>query len=172
MDVLACGNGQSGSLGSAVYSNAKPEPVRVKNVSGLLECTRISLFIFIFETKTNTDSEQTNNMQPIRPHSISVSPTGHVLLALDTLSKSTGIHSGRDLMVWGANYDFQLGTGKRSSLASATNLHRADGSRYMLMTARADVVKDLRGAVWKRNAQVEQTAVAGVGNSLVYWRIV
>lgn len=110
-------------------------------------------------------------MQPIRPHAISVSPTGHVLLTLDTLNRSSGIYSGRDLIVWGANYDFQLGTGKRSSLASATNLHRADGSRYMLMTAKADVVKDLRGGVWKRNADVEQTAVAGVGSSVVYWRI-
>lgn len=111
-------------------------------------------------------------MQPIRPHAISVSPTGHVLLTLDTLSQATGVHGGRDLMVWGANYDFQLGTGKRSSLASAICLHRDDGSRYMLLKAKAGVVNDLQGGVWKRNVDVEQRAVAGVGNSVVYWKII
>lgn len=38
VDVLACGNGQWGGLGNAVYSNAQGTPLRAKNVSGLLEC--------------------------------------------------------------------------------------------------------------------------------------
>jgi hypothetical protein len=121
--------------------------------------------------KLNADSEHTNNMQPIQPHAISISPTGHVLLTLNTLTRSTGIHNGRDLIVFGANHDGQLGTGKRKSLASATTLHRPDGSRYMLVKAKGDMVNDLQGKVWKRNVDVEQTAVAGYGNSVVYWKI-
>ena len=37
-DVLACGNGQWGGLGNSVFNNAQSNPVRVKGVSGLLEC--------------------------------------------------------------------------------------------------------------------------------------
>jgi alpha-tubulin suppressor-like RCC1 family protein len=38
VDVLACGNGQWGGLGNAAYSNAQGIPVKVKSVSGVLEC--------------------------------------------------------------------------------------------------------------------------------------
>ena len=38
VEVLACGNGQYGGLGNALYSNAQSTPVRAKNVSGLVEC--------------------------------------------------------------------------------------------------------------------------------------
>lgn len=38
IDVLACGNGQYGGLGNAMYSNSQGTPVRAKNVSGLYEC--------------------------------------------------------------------------------------------------------------------------------------
>lgn len=151
VDVLACGNGQWGGLGNALYRNAQVEPARAKNVSGLLEF-----------------SEKTENLQPIVPHSISISPTGHVVLTLDTENGPGG--SGRDVMVWGANYDYQLGNGKRSSLAVPTTLLRPDGSRFILAKSKADV-KDLSGKLWKRGVDVEQRAVAGYGNSIVYWRI-
>lgn len=38
VDVLACGNGQWGGLGNALYTNAQGSPLRAKNVSGLYEC--------------------------------------------------------------------------------------------------------------------------------------
>ena len=38
VDVLACGNGQWGGLGNATYSNAQGEPMKVKTISGLVEC--------------------------------------------------------------------------------------------------------------------------------------
>ena len=38
IDVLACGNGQFGGLGNAQFSNAQGTPVRLRAVSGLLEC--------------------------------------------------------------------------------------------------------------------------------------
>ena len=110
-------------------------------------------------------------MQPIKPHAVSISPTGHVLVTLETLAGSTGIHGGRDLAVWGANYDYQLGIGKRGNTANVVMLHRLDGSRYLLQKVEA-TVKDLEGNVWKHKAEVEQTAVAGNKRSVVYWRIV
>ena len=45
VEVLACGNGQYGGLGNALYSNAQSTPVRAKNVSGLVECEWPSVLI-------------------------------------------------------------------------------------------------------------------------------
>ncbi|THH01701.1 hypothetical protein EW026_g1034 [Hermanssonia centrifuga] len=153
IDVLACGNGQYGGLGNAAYTTAQGAPVRSRNVSGLLEY-----------------SERSNNMQPIYPHNISVSPTGHVLLTLDTLARAGPGGVGRDLLVWGANQEYQLGNGKRGSIASPTALHSPEGHRFMLGKRKADV-KDLSGQIWKKGVDVEQYALAGWGNSVVYWRI-
>ncbi|THH33021.1 hypothetical protein EUX98_g1164 [Antrodiella citrinella] len=153
IDVLACGNGQWGGLGNALFSNSQGTPLRTKNVSGLLEY-----------------SEQTNNLQPIHPHDISISPSGHVLLTLETLARSGPGGGGRDLLTWGANQDYQLGNGKRGSLASPTALEDAEGQRFMLRKKRADV-RDLSGRLWKRGVEVEQRALSGYGNSVVYWRI-
>jgi hypothetical protein len=110
-------------------------------------------------------------MQPIPPHAVSISPTGHVMVTLETLSGSTGMYGGRDLVVWGANYDYQLGIGKRGNTANAVTMHRPDGSRYLLQKVEA-TVRDLGGKVWKSKVEVEQTAVAGNKASVVYWRVV
>lgn len=72
--------------------------------------------------------------------------------------------------MWGTGQEYELGNGKRSSLAIPTTLTQADGTRRMLMKTKADV-KDLRGKVWKRKVDVEQCAVGGYGNTVVYWKI-
>lgn len=126
------------------------------------------------------------------PYALSVSPSGHVLLTLDTLARAgPGLPEGggRDLLVWGANREYQLGNGKRASLATPASLElpgfpggggpsiQQDGSgekekgRFMLLQRRAKEVKDLQGRRWKTNVDVEQCAVAGWGGSLVYWKI-
>ncbi|OCH95595.1 RCC1/BLIP-II protein [Obba rivulosa] len=154
VDVLSCGNGQFGGLGNALYNNAQGTPVRSKNVSGILEY-----------------SEKTKNLQPVEPHDISISPTGHVLLTLDTLTEAGPGAGGRDVLAWGANYEYQLGNGRRGSLATPTTMQTAGGGRFMLRKRKANEVRDLRGNVWKRGVEVEQCAVAGWGNSMVYWKV-
>jgi alpha-tubulin suppressor-like RCC1 family protein len=153
VDLLTCGNGQWGGLGNNLYSNAQGNPVRAKNVSGLREY--------------NEDSQ---TMSPILPHAISVSPTGHVLLTLDTQAHGGLGGLGRDLVVWGTNHDYQLGTGKRSSLPVPTTLEHPEGGRFILGQRKAPV-RDLAGNVWKKKVEVEQCAVAGYGNSIIYWKI-
>jgi len=154
IDILACGNGQYGGLGNTQFSNAQSNPVRARNVSGLLEY-----------------SEKHNNLQPIMPYDISISPTGHVLLMLDTLARGGPGASGRDLMAWGANYEYQLGNGKRGSAATPTAVQNEDGERFMLQKRLAAEVRDLQGKVWRKGVEVEQRAIAGWGNSVVYWKI-
>ncbi|EIW60539.1 RCC1/BLIP-II [Trametes versicolor FP-101664 SS1] len=154
IDVLACGNGQYGGLGNAMYSNSQGTPVRAKNVSGLYEY-----------------SERTQNLQAIAPERISISPTGHVLLTLDTRKHSGPGGGGKDVVVWGANFEYQLGNGKRGSLPTPTTLLTPEGERFMLQHKRATAVRDLQGQVWKKGVEVEQRAVAGWNSSVVYWRI-
>jgi len=154
VEVLSCGNGQYGGLGNALFSNAQSVPVRTKAVSGLLEF-----------------SEKTNNLQPIIPHAVSVSPDGHVLLALDTYARAGPGGGGMDLLAWGTNYDYQVGNGKRASIAVPATLGTEGGDRIMLQKQRAKAVRDLQGRVFARSVDVEQVAIAGYGNSLVYWRI-
>ncbi|KAG6335847.1 hypothetical protein ID866_3237 [Astraeus odoratus] len=151
VDILSCGNGQWGGLGTNLYTTAQANPVRVRSVSGLVEY-----------------DEKSRGLAPIVPEAISVSPVGHVLFTLDTLSRAGPGASGRDLMVCGLNCDYQLGTGKRKSLPVPTVLESL-GGRFLL-SRKIACVKDMAGKVWK-NAEVEQCAVAGYGNTFVYWRI-
>ncbi|KAL5490451.1 hypothetical protein ACEPAI_5284 [Sanghuangporus weigelae] len=179
-DLLGCGMGQWGGLGNGMYTTAQGQPSRVRAVSGLLEF-----------------SEKTQNLQPLVPYAISISPAGHVLLTLDTLARAgPGVPAGggRDLLVWGANREYQLGNGKRASLATPATLELSglpggggpnvdtvktedigdsavDKGRLMLLKRQAKEVKDLQGRRWKTNVDVEQRAVAGWGSSLVYWKI-
>ena len=150
IEVLSCGNGQYGGLGNALFSNAQSVPVRTKAVSGLLECTfppppldmlRILFFLF---TEQRAGSEKTNNLQPIVPRAVSVSPDGHVLLALDTLARAGPGGGGMDLLAWGTNYDYQVGNGKRASIAVPATLTIDGGDdRIMLQKQRATVVREI-----------------------------
>ncbi|KAL0579967.1 hypothetical protein V5O48_002051 [Marasmius crinis-equi] len=149
VDVMMCGNGQWGGLGNNVFSNGQGTPVRARNVSELTE----------FNDKTST-------LQAIPPHSISVSPTGHVLLSLQPLAGE------RDLLGWGKNYDSELGNGRKSSMAVPVVMQNAEGERVMLQQIKAKEVKDLQGQRWKRGVVVEQRPVTGYCNSAVYWKIV
>ena len=114
------------------------------------------------------DNDSTKSLQPIAPHAMNISPSGHVLL---TLNPGCSSHvGGRDLFVWGRNYEYQLGTSKKANIAVPTALETAEGGRFMLHQHKADV-KDLHGKVWKRGVQVQQEAVAGFQSSAVYWKI-
>jgi hypothetical protein len=173
VDLLMCGNGRWGGLGNHVFSSAQGNPLRAKSVSGLLECEFSKSWYLNGAVKAAhimADSEKDNSLQPIVPYSISISPTGHVLLTLDTHKRSGSGGGGRDLFVWGANQQYELGNGKRTGQAAPTALEHADGSRVMLMKTRADV-KDMQGKSWKNGVNVKQYAQAGYGNTIVYWKI-
>ena len=161
MDVLACGMGQFGSLGNALYTQSQGNLVKVKTISGIQEF-----------------NERTQSLQPLTLKSISASPTHHTMLTLDTLD----VRSGRDVWVWGLNSGYQLGlNGKRGNIPQPTPLPSfgfAQGGatevagRMMLRERTVDVLRDLQGNKVKKNAKVEQTAVAGWGCSALYWKVV
>ncbi|KAJ3795050.1 regulator of chromosome condensation 1/beta-lactamase-inhibitor protein II [Lentinula aff. detonsa] len=147
IELLLSGNGQYGSLGNNLYTNAQGSPIRARNISNLTEY-----------------DDETKGLRPITPDSISVSPTGHVLLTLNS-------NLGRDLLAWGRNYDSELGNGKRSGLAVPTTLIDSDGERFLLRRKKAKEVLDFQGVIWKRGVEVEQKAVAGYNSSAVFWKV-
>ncbi|KAG6376199.1 regulator of chromosome condensation 1/beta-lactamase-inhibitor protein II [Boletus reticuloceps] len=153
VDTLCCGNGQWGGLGNNTFSTFQGNPVRVRNVSGLHEF-----------------DEQKQKLSPIIPHAISgVTHRSYFTVSRHSVACWPGA-SGRDLVAWGLNHDYQLGTGKRTSLNAATILERPEGDRFILGRRKA-TVRDLSGKVWKNNVEVEQCAIAGHGNSVVYWKL-
>lgn len=70
-----------------------------------------------------TDSERTALTHPVPIHSISVGKPGHVAIVLDTVDTEGHVAFGRDVMVFGHNAAYQLGTGKRSNLCVPQHLH-------------------------------------------------
>lgn len=105
IDVLACGKGQWGGLGNAMWSQINGNPTKVKTVSGLMEF-----------------SEATFNSHPVPIYDISIGRPGNVALTLDTVEKEGHYAFGRDVMVFGFNAAFNLGNGKRSNLAVPQHL--------------------------------------------------
>ena len=138
------------------------------------DCWNVGLHVVLDITLADTapsfpDNDITKSLQPIVPYAVTISPTGHVLLTLNTSSEMSG--GGRDLVVWGKNYESELGNGKKISLSIPTRLETPKGDRFMLRNRMARKVKDLRGKVWGRNVRVEQYAVVGFSSSAVYWKI-
>ncbi|UZJ56549.1 hypothetical protein CBS101457_005869 [Exobasidium rhododendri] len=105
IDVLAVGKGQWGSLGNAMWSQVTLSPVKVKTVSGLIEY-----------------SETTGTTHPVPIHSISIGKPGSIALTLDTVEAEGHQAFGRDVMVFGHNAAYQLGTSKRSNLCIPQHL--------------------------------------------------
>ena len=112
-DTWACGKGISGVLGNGRWTHLQDEPSKVKNLSGLVEY-----------------DERAQKLRPIHLRGISVGAT-HASAVLDNIS---GLESpasptsdntssrGLDLVWWGGNEFFQLGTGKRSNLPKPTHI--------------------------------------------------
>jgi len=50
VDLLICGNGQYGGLGNNTYTTVQGDPLRVKSLSGLLQCGGLVFYLkFGFE---------------------------------------------------------------------------------------------------------------------------
>ncbi|KIL54383.1 hypothetical protein M378DRAFT_1056668 [Amanita muscaria Koide BX008] len=81
-------------------------------------------------------NEQRKRLRPIRPYHISISPSRHVPLTLD----SDGI-GGRDLVAWGKNLDGELGNGKKVSVGVPKTMEGEDGERLMLVSKKTGAVR-------------------------------
>lgn len=118
-DTLACGFGLTGQLGNGRYTHNQATPTKVPAFSGLFE----------FDEKTNT-------VIPIRLSYLSVGQN-HAAAVLDNLASISVPHDsnqltendinwGRDILFWGNNEFYQIGTGKRNNLPTPTYLQPLD----------------------------------------------
>ncbi|WVQ78819.1 hypothetical protein IAT38_000910 [Cryptococcus sp. DSM 104549] len=182
-DLLACGGGLQGILGTGAYTSASGMPVKVKTISGLQEY-----------------SEKAKTFFPVGIQSLSVSqcPTPHAFAVLDTLSQAESTDKkqgavGKDVMGWGANVEYQVGMGKRSSAPVPQYLPplgakisddlspdaQSVGAKQSLMPHMRLQLKsnrtnayDLEGKLLRRRVKCEETIVAGWNASVLYSKIV
>ncbi|KAK4227638.1 protein FMP25, mitochondrial [Podospora fimiseda] len=158
-ETWACGEGIHGSLGNGKWTHVSAGPAKIKALSGLQEY-----------------NEATNGVTPIRLSKIVVGGD-HAAAILDnrthTVSSSnseTDTNFGADVLFWGGNEHWQLGTGKRANVNVPTHIGALESGGAALednrlqVTPRAKVKLPESG----RTVSVEQKVECGRGVSAVY----
>ncbi|KAK3179967.1 hypothetical protein K4F52_008621 [Lecanicillium sp. MT-2017a] len=116
-DVWAAGQGTYGGLGNGKWTHVSSGPSKVKALSGLSE----------FDEKRNTNT-------PIKIKQLSAGTT-HTAAVMSNITKTSASGAsnanetnwGADVLFWGGNEYFQLGTGKRSNMNTPTYIGPLDG---------------------------------------------
>ncbi|KFA47984.1 hypothetical protein S40293_02633 [Stachybotrys chartarum IBT 40293] len=116
-DLWSAGQGVYGSLGTGKWTHVSFGPTKIKALSSLFEF-----------------DEKTNKMVPIKIKSLSVGST-HSSAVMDNVTETSvsggasemETNWGADVMFWGGNEHYQLGTGKRTNLNAPTYIGPLDG---------------------------------------------
>jgi alpha-tubulin suppressor-like RCC1 family protein len=161
-DTWACGTGIHGGLGNGRWTHVQGTPVKIKALSGLFEY-----------------DERTNQTVPIRLMRLSVGTT-HVAAEMNNVTQLDSeerkdpneTNYGADVLVWGSNEFYQLGTGKRNNLSTPTYIAPLDPSmdkeigrreeKRFQITPRKEI--KFKG----RKVEVEQRLECGRGVTAVY----
>lgn len=106
-DTWSCGQGIKGALGTGKWTHIQGVPTKIQSLSGLFEY-----------------DEKKNVIVPIRIAHISVG-SNHVSAVLDNVTyldasekgSENDTNWGADVLWWGGNEFYQLGTGKRNNVA-------------------------------------------------------
>jgi len=117
-DTWSCGQGIKGALGNGRWTHIQGLPTKIPSLSGLFEY-----------------DEKANSVVPIRLASISAG-SSHAsavmsnITFLDTNEKSSAdtTNWGADVVWWGGNEFFQLGTGKRNNVATPLYIRPLDAA--------------------------------------------
>ncbi|KAL6709423.1 hypothetical protein ACN47E_001358 [Coniothyrium glycines] len=170
-DLWAFGYGLTGQLGTGRWVHTQAEPVKVPAFSGLYEW-----------------DEARNTAIPIRLATISIG-SSHAAAVLDNVASvivsnkaSKLTHNdtnwGRDILFWGNNEFYQIGSGKRSNLATPSYIQPLDLAAEEERAASArGVRKDMhRFQITPRNkvklgartVEFEQKVECGRGCTAVY----
>lgn len=160
-DTWTCGRGIWGALGNGRWTHLQDVPTKVKALSNLFEY-----------------DERTKTLSPIRLRNISVGTT-HVSAIMDnnahldtsaTSSLEKSSDWGHDVLFWGGNEHFQLGTGKRSNLSKPTHINAPPDaeSKGAKQEARLQIMPRHRAKVGKRTVSMEQRIECGRHVSAIY----
>lgn len=115
-DTFAFGSGITGGLGNSRWTHVQSTPTRIPTLSSLFE----------YDEKTNTTV-------PIRLASLSVGST-HAAAVMANITYLSASHAtstddtnwGADIVFWGGNEHYQLGTGKRNNVATPVYIQPLD----------------------------------------------
>ena len=107
-DTWSCGQGTWGGLGNGRWTHVQGTPIKIKALSGLFEW-----------------DEKANRAIPIRLAHLSVGST-HAAAVMNNvthvgasaISSENDTNWGADVLWWGGNEFYQLGTGKRSNVSN------------------------------------------------------
>ncbi|KAI0533975.1 regulator of chromosome condensation 1/beta-lactamase-inhibitor protein II [Xylaria digitata] len=116
-DVWACGSGIWGSLGNGKWTHVSLGPSKIKSLSGLSEF-----------------DESKNKVVPIRFAYLSVGST-HASAVMKNVTRvdasdktsDQDTNWGADVLWWGGNEHYQLGTGRRNNVATPIYIGPLDG---------------------------------------------
>lgn len=117
-DTFAFGSGIHGGLGNNRWTHVQGTPVKIPSLSGLYEY-----------------DEKTNSAVPIRLQHLSIGSTHaaavmanitNVTASISPTSTTDDTNWGADIVFWGGNEYFQLGTGKRSNQSSPVYISPLD----------------------------------------------
>jgi alpha-tubulin suppressor-like RCC1 family protein len=115
-DTWSCGQGIKGGLGNGRWTHIQGTPTKIQSLSGLFEY-----------------DERKNQVIPIRMARISVG-SNHASAVMDNVtylnasekSSENDTNWGADVLWWGGNEFYQLGTGKRNNVSNPVYIRPLD----------------------------------------------
>jgi alpha-tubulin suppressor-like RCC1 family protein len=173
-DTFAFGHGLTGQLGVGRWIHTQSDPTKIPTFSGLFEW-----------------DEASNSAVPIRLHNISVGATHAAAIMNNVASVVTTKKSkltendtnwGRDILFWGNNEFYQIGSGKRSNVATPTYIQPLDqqaeneraasvsmvGKQREKEMHRFQISPKAKVKVNGRTVEIEQKVECGRGVTAVY----
>jgi alpha-tubulin suppressor-like RCC1 family protein len=161
-DTLSCGHGIWGQLGTGRWTHVQTSPTKIPSLSGLFEY-----------------DESTNSVVPIRLSRLSIG-ANHAAAVMNNVtytaaskwSSENDTNWGADILFFGNNEYYQLGTGKRNNVAQPVYIQPLDagaekklnGEQHRFQITPRNRVKIGSG----RTVDMEQRVECGRGCTAVY----
>lgn len=161
-DTWSCGQGIWGGLGNGRWTHVQGTPIKIKALSGLFEW-----------------DERANKAIPIRLAHLSVGST-HAAAIMNNVthvgasdkSSENDTNWGADVLWWGGNEFYQLGTGKRNNVANPTYIApmdvMADKEKGRREEHRFQITPKHTVKVGGRTVSIEQRIECGRNVTAVY----
>ncbi|KAI0904475.1 regulator of chromosome condensation 1/beta-lactamase-inhibitor protein II [Ustulina deusta] len=133
-DLWSCGSGIWGTLGNGRWTHVSLGPSKIKSLSGLSEF-----------------DEKTNSVVPIRLAYLSIGST-HAAAVMKNATRVNASDKtsdqdtnwGSDVLWWGGNEYYQLGTGRRNNVATPIYIGPLDGGKGDAEKGRTDEMHRLQ----------------------------
>jgi alpha-tubulin suppressor-like RCC1 family protein len=161
-DTWACGQGIWGGLGNGRWTHVQGTPTKIKALSGLFEYDEVK-----------------NIVVPIRLAQFSVGAT-HAAAIMDNVthvgasdhSSENDTNWGADVLWWGGNECYQLGTGKRNNVSNPVYIApldvEADKEKGRREEHRFQITPRQKVKVGGKKVSMEQRIECGRGVTAVY----